>query len=128
MSIASSSDDPPGDPLEHLVVEWMSLDETADILGTTPSRVRQLVREHALVAVRTVGTRDPRIPRLLVQGGLVIKGLTGTLTLLADAGYDPREAVGWLFTADDSLAGRPVDALRAHRVHEVRRRAQALGF
>jgi hypothetical protein len=49
-------------------------------------------------------------------------------TLLADAGYDGEASVRWLFTADESLPGRPIDALRANRGTEVRRRAQALGF
>jgi hypothetical protein len=48
--------------------------------------------------------------------------------LLADARYSDDEAMRWLFTADDSLPGSPVEALRANRGTEVRRRAQALGF
>jgi len=116
------------DPLEHLVGDWFTLFEAADALRTSPNRVRQLVRDHALAMVRTEGAREPRVPALLVHDGAVVKGLAGTLTLLDDAGYDSREAVGWLFTPDASLPGRPVDALREHRIHEVRRRAQALGF
>ena len=116
------------DPLEHLVGDWVTLDETAAALGTSPNRVRQLVRDHALTMVRTEGSSAARVPALLLHDGAVVKGLSGTLTLLDDAGYDAREAVGWLFTPDESLPGRPVDALREHRIHEVRRRAQALGF
>ncbi len=116
------------DPLEPLVGEWLTLDETAAALGTSPNRVRQLVREHQLALVRTEGTREPRVPALLVNDGTIVKGLPGTLIVLADAGYQPREAVTWLFTPDDSLPGRPIDALRGRQVHEVRRRAQALAF
>jgi hypothetical protein len=36
--------------------------------------------------------------------------------------------LSWLFSADDTLPGTPVQALRANRGTEVRRRAQALGF
>jgi hypothetical protein len=50
------------------------------------------------------------------------------LTVLHDTGYDDRTARRWLFTADDSLPGRPIDALRENRGSEVKRRAQALGF
>jgi hypothetical protein len=38
------------------------------------------------------------------------------------------ESVVWLYTPDDTLPGRPVDALVENRGTEVRRRAQALGF
>jgi hypothetical protein len=34
----------------------------------------------------------------------------------------------WLFTADDSLPGRPIDALRENRGSEVKRRAQVLAL
>jgi hypothetical protein len=116
------------DPLEALVGDWMTVYETADTLRTSPNRVRQLVREHALAMLRTEGSREPRVPTLMVADGQVVKGLGGTLTLLSDAGYDLREAVAWLFAPDDALGDRPIDALRANRVHEVHRLAQALGF
>ncbi|HNN49358.1 MAG TPA: Rv2175c family DNA-binding protein [Marmoricola sp.] len=32
----------------------------------------------------------------------------------------------WIFTEDDSLPGRPIDALRENRGAEVKRRAQVL--
>jgi hypothetical protein len=48
--------------------------------------------------------------------------------VLADAGFTDEEAMRWLLTADDSLPGSPVDALRAGRKTEVRRRAQALAL
>jgi hypothetical protein len=34
----------------------------------------------------------------------------------------------WLFTADDSLPGTPIDAIVERRSTEVNRRAQALAF
>ena len=34
----------------------------------------------------------------------------------------------WLFTHDDTIPGRPIDALRENRGSEVKRRAQAMGF
>ena len=55
-------------------------------------------------------------------------GLHGTLTLLFDCGFTEAEALRWLFTADDSLPGTPVQALAEHRRTEVNRRAQALAF
>ena len=58
----------------------------------------------------------------------IVKGVPGLLTLLHDGMYDDREILGWLFTPDDSLPGRPIDALRENRGAEVKRRAQAMAF
>jgi len=52
----------------------------------------------------------------------------GVLTVLHDGGYDDHAALTWLFTEDESLPGRPIDALRENRGAEVKRRAQALAF
>ena len=114
--------------IEDLVTGWLSLREVADRLGVSPNKVRQMVREHQLAALRHADAREPEIPAELLPGDAVVKGLAGTLTLLADAGYDEEESVRWLFTGDDSLPGRPIDALRENRGTEVRRRAQALAF
>jgi hypothetical protein len=60
--------------------------------------------------------------------GVIVKGIPGLLTLFSDGGWDDREILTWLFTADDSLPGRPIDALRENRGAEVKRRAQALAL
>jgi hypothetical protein len=112
--------------VERLVGEWLTLPDVGERLGLDASRVRQLVRDRELLAVRRDGILW--VPADLVQDGRVVKGLPGLLTVLADARYTPEESLVWLFTADDSLPGRPVDALRENRGTEVRRRAQALGF
>jgi hypothetical protein len=92
------------------------------------SKVRQLVREHQLAEVVPVPGEGPRIPAALLQDGQVVKGVPGLLTVLHDGGYDDREVLAWLFTADDTLPGRPIDALRENRGAEVKRRAQAMAF
>ena len=51
-----------------------------------------------------------------------------TLESLLDAGFSDEEALRWLFTEDESLPGRPIDALRDGRRTEIRRRAQALAW
>ena len=107
-------------------IEWLTVAEVAQRLGTDVTRVRQLVRERALLAVRREGVLQ--VPAAFVREGGVLKGLPGTLTLLSDAGYSDAEALRWLFTPDDSLPGRPVDALVENRGTEVKRRAQALAF
>ncbi|MFL6075608.1 MAG: Rv2175c family DNA-binding protein [Mycobacteriales bacterium] len=101
---------------------WLSFDEAAAQLGMPVSKVKTLVREGSLVAVQR------RIPADFIRDGQILKGLTGTLTLLHDSGYSPEEALRWLFTADDTLPGTPVQALAENRGTEVKRRAQALGF
>jgi hypothetical protein len=113
------------EPLASLVGDWLSVEETAQRLGVVPSRVHVMARNSQLVIA---GRRREWVPALFVDGSAVLKGLPGTLTLLKDAGYDPVESVVWLYTPDDTLPGRPVDALCEDRGTEVRRRAQALGF
>jgi hypothetical protein len=114
--------------LDDLVTGWLTLRQTADRLGVSPNKVRQMVREHQLVALRHGDAREPEVPAEMLTEQAVVKGLPGTLTVLADAGYDAEESVRWLFTADESLPGRPIDALRDNHGSEVRRRAQALAF
>ncbi|MFC4051381.1 MULTISPECIES: Rv2175c family DNA-binding protein [Actinomadura] len=111
---------------DALAGEWLSLKEAAARLGIKPNRIKQLISEHRLLAVRREG--EPQVPAAFIKDGQVIKGLPGTLTLLSDAGFDDVETIRWLFTADDTLPGTPVDALTENRGTEVRRRAQAMAF
>ena len=85
----------------------MNLSDCADRLGLPLSRIKQLLHDRKLLAVRRPD---------------------GTLTLLADCGFDDAEALRWLFTADDSLPGTPIQAMVERRATEVNRRAQALAF
>jgi hypothetical protein len=106
----------------------LTLPEVATELGVDAARARQLYTDRQFLARRR-GERDVLcVPAEFVQDGAVLKGLPGTLTLLLDAGYSDEESLVWLFTADPTLPGSPVEALRANRGTEVRRRAQALGF
>ena len=114
--------------VDQLVTGWLSLRDVADRLGVSPNQVRQMVRDHQLAALRHSEAREPQVPAEMLEGAAAVKGLAGTLTLLADAGYDEEESVRWLFTPDESLPGRPIDALRENRGTEVRRRAQAMAF
>ena len=117
---------PRTDDLTELVNGWTTLPDVAETLHLDVVKVRQLLREHQLVALRRDGVLV--VPALLLQDGSVVKGLPGLLTVLADNRFSDEEAIRWLFTPDDSLPGRPVDALRENRGTEVRRRAQALAF
>jgi hypothetical protein len=114
--------------LESLVGEWLDWSEASDRLGVSVSKVRQLIREHQLAGVVPSPGAGQKVPAELIMDGQVVKGVPGVLTVLHDGGYDDREAIAWLFTADDTLPGRPVDALRENRGAEVKRRAQAMAF
>jgi hypothetical protein len=114
------------DTLTTLVDSWITLSDTADRLGVSATKVRQMVRDHQLASVKRDDLREPAVPAEFVLDGAIVKGLPGTLTLLADHGLDDAESIEWLFTADESLPGRPIDALRENRGTEVRRRAQAI--
>lgn len=119
--------------LGTLVADWLTVPDVADRLGTDIMRVRRMLGEGDLAAVRIDGVQ--RIPALLLVVGAEgepsqpLPDVKGTLTLLADARYTLAEAVRWLWTPDETLReGRPIDTLRAGRKTEIRRRAQALGF
>jgi hypothetical protein len=116
------------DPLaDGLVGDWLTLPDVADRLGLPQSRVRQLLRDRKLIAVqRPDGTLC--VPAAFFDGNQIVKGLHGTLTVLFDCGFDEAESLRWLFTADDSLPGTPIQAMAERRCTEVNRRAQALAL
>jgi hypothetical protein len=114
-------------PPASVVGICLSLPEVADRLGIPRSRIKQLIRDRKLVAVRQPdGTLG--VPAAFLDGQHIIKGLHGTLTLLFDCGFDEPEVVRWLFTADETLPGTPIQAIAEHRGTEVNRRAQALAL
>jgi hypothetical protein len=114
--------------IENLVSEWLPLPDVAERLGCTVTKVHGLLDERALVALR-VGERKIRsVPALFLEGDHVVDSLKGTIVVLADAGFSDEELVAWLYTPDESLRGRPIDALREGRKTEIRRRAQILAW
>lgn len=118
----------PGTDLDQLVGEWLDWSQAADLLGVSVSKVRQLIREHQLAAAVPSPGAGQQVPAALILDGEVVKGVPGVLTVLHDGGYDDREALAWLFTDDETIPGRPIDALRENRGAEVKRRAQAMAF
>jgi len=118
---------PSADDVLDPQVEVLTLPDVAERLDQPITKVRQALRDGHLVAVRRDGVL--RVPAaFLTEDGAIVKGLSGTITVLADAGFTQEEMVRWLFTADDTLPGRPIDALRATGGREVKRRAQALAL
>ncbi|MDR7321627.1 hypothetical protein J2S44_001877 [Catenuloplanes niger] len=106
--------------------EWLTLPDVAERLDLGISKVHQMIRDRALLAVRRDGIM--RVPAELVANSTVLKHLPGVLTLLHDAGYNDQEALEWLYAEDDTLPGSPASALAGPRATEVKRRAQAAGF
>ncbi|MFP5345813.1 MAG: Rv2175c family DNA-binding protein [Actinomycetes bacterium] len=115
------------DDLDDVISDWLSLPDVAAHLGTTLSRVRRMLDDRLLVAVRRGSPKVASVPRALVDPE-PLPELPGTLSVLMDSGFDLDEALRWLFTPDPSLPGTPLENLRAGRKTEVRRRAQALAF
>jgi hypothetical protein len=105
---------------------FIALPDVSELLELQIIRVHQLIRDRQLLSVRRNGVRV--VPSEFIKDGLVVKSLAGVITLLADAGYDDEESIEWLFRSDDTLPGRPIDALRDNRGTEIKRRAQAAGF
>lgn len=133
--------------LDSLVGSWLTVPDVADRLGIDVGKVRRLLQEGRLAAVRRGDPRVISVPEaFLVPSHLanpaapnraiernedgpawtVLAALQGTFTLLADAGFDDDGAIEWLFTVDDALASTPIEALRTGRKTAVRRQAQAL--
>ena len=105
----------------------LTLPEVADHLGVLVTRVHALLRERQLLEVRVDEVR--KVPaRLLNDDGGINKFVPGVIALLGDGGYADWEILQFLFTPDESLPGRPVDALHGHLAREVMRRAQAMAL
>jgi excisionase family DNA binding protein len=117
------------DDLNDLVNSWLTLPEVAERLGTDVGKVRRMLQEGQLLAVRRGENNVLSVPeRLLGPEGLLVH-LAGTVSVLADSGLTGEEAVRWLFTPDESIAGgSPIEALHSGHKTEVRRRAQALAL
>lgn len=133
--------------LDALVPQWLTLPDVAERLGIDVGKVRRLLQEGRLVAVRRgdpsvlsvpadffvpLHLANPAAPTAPAQdedGGVrwaVLAALRGTLTVLSDAGFDAGESIEWLFSTDEVLGRTPMEALRAGSKSEVRRRAQTL--
>ncbi|AVZ39151.1 DNA-binding protein [Dietzia sp. JS16-p6b] len=108
-------------------IETINLPEVSSRLGIPVTRVHDLLREGGLIAVKRGGVVV--VPAVFLDDDdEVVRFLPGLVSVLRDGGYRDEEILRWLFTEDDSLPGRPADALHGHRAREVIRRAQAMAF
>lgn len=105
---------------------FLSIPDLVEILGISPSRVRRLIEDHHLAAVRVDGTL--RVPEVFIQDDEPLSSLHGTLLALLDAGFSEEEAIAWLLAENDELGDTPVQTLRAGRKSAVRRATQSLAF
>lgn len=104
----------------------LDLPAVAERLGVVVTRVHQMLRERRLLSVWRDGTRC--VPEDFLSGDEVQRFVPGVIAVLHDGGYSGEEILRWLYTEDDSLPGRPVDALHGHLAREVMRRAQAMAL
>ena len=128
--------------IDELVGEWLTAPDVAERLDLQLAKVRRMLEERRIIGLRSGEPAVLRVPAaFLVPGNLanpaqreaadeapawtVLAALQGTLTVLADVGFDDEGAIAWLFTPDDSLGCTPMAALLAGRKSAVRRVAQA---
>ena len=114
--------------LEELIADWLPIPDVAERLGLPLKKVHSLIDDRTVLTAR-VGERNIRcVPAEFLVDDHVLESLKGTISVLSDAHFNDEEILRWLFTADESLPGRPIDALREGRKTEIRRRAQALAW
>ena len=109
----------------------LSTDEVCRLLGIEERRLKQLIRDRVLIEARDAsGARG--VPQEVIvkgdNGWEPLSFLQGTLTLLADDGFTAEEAAAWLYTVQEELGERPIDALTSGRHHRVNRIASTLAF
>jgi hypothetical protein len=105
---------------------WLTIPDLVERLGIPQGKVRRLLDERILLAVRVDGVL--KVPEDFLVDDEPLGDLRGTLVVLGDAGFSDDEAMHWLLNEEESLGTTPIAALRARRKSEVRRVAQALGF
>lgn len=105
--------------------QWLTIPDLVELLGVGQSRVRRLIEDKQLLAVRVDGVL--KVPADFIKEGEPLTELRGTLYVLSDDGFSDDEAMTWLLSVEESLQAAPIDALRAGRKAEVRRVAQSLG-
>lgn len=104
--------------------QWLTIPDLVELLGQSQSRVRHLIDDKYLLAVRRNGVLQ--VPADFLRDGAPLGELRGTIFVLSDDGFTDEQAMDWLLEVDDSLGVPPIEALRSGRKAEVRRVAQAL--
>ena len=89
----ASLDTPVTDDVDQIVPLWLTVPELAEALNLDVVKTRQVLKDGELVAVRRGPRNVVSIPADFVVDGVILKKLTGLLTLLADAGFPNTEPV-----------------------------------
>lgn len=106
--------------------EYLTVPDLVEMFDSTPGKVRRLIEDHHLGAVRIDGVLQ--IPADFVKDGAPLPSLRGTLLVLIDGGFSDDEAIAWVLAHNEELGERPIDALRAGKKSSVRRATQGLAF
>jgi hypothetical protein len=114
--------------IDALIPAWLYLPDIAEKWGVEVTKVRNMVTEGSLLAVRRGENNALQVPAAFIGEDKPVKGVVGTLTVLKDCGFTKEEALEWLFTDDPTLPGTPAQALNENRGTEVKRRAQAMAL
>lgn len=104
----------------------LSLPEVSERLGVVITKVMDLLNEHKIIAVKRDGVRYVPEAFFSTKKDNTNRFTPGVIALLADGGYSDTEILTFLFTEDETLPGRPIDALHGQLAREVMRRAQAM--
>ena len=107
------------------VKSWVTLEEAAQLLSVSPSKVMRYLEEHVLFAVKI--EKQLMIPAELIVDHEPLSSIRGTMLQLLDLGLTEAEAIDWLYQENDELGETPMAALLKGHKAPVRRAAQALG-
>ena len=107
------------------VKSWVTLEEAAQQLSVSPSKVKRYLEEHVLFAVKI--EKQLMIPAELIVNNEPLSSIRGTMLQLLDLGLTESEAIEWLYQENDALGETPMAALLKGHKAPVRRAAQALG-
>jgi len=107
------------------VKSWVTLEEAAQLLSVSPSKVKRYLEEHVLFAVKI--EKQLMIPAELIVDHEPLSSIRGTMLQLLDLGLTEAEAIDWLYKENDELGETPMAALLKGHKAPVRRAAQALG-
>jgi excisionase family DNA binding protein len=105
------------------ITEWYTIGEVAELFQVSVGKVRRLIEEHQLFAIRRDG--EPKIPKHIIVDGEPLPSVRGTILVLLDSGFSLEQSLEWLYTADDSLPGKPIDFLLKGHKSAVRRLAMS---
>lgn len=106
--------------------QYVTIPDLVERWGSTPSKIRRMIDENFIAAVRIEGVLS--IPAEFVTDEGSLPPLRGTLLVLRDAGLSNDQAVSWMLSHNDELDDRPIALLLRGNKSAVRRATQALAF